>query len=57
MMKKLFDFKENWINPFTWVILLLILMVGSCDDRVKDPDSSNVIVTMLRVERIEIQDG
>ena len=39
-----------------WVILILTLLTGSCDDRVEDPDKSNVIVTMLRVNRIEIHD-
>ena len=40
-----------------WVILTLILLTGSCDDRVEDPTKSNVIVTMLRVDRIEILDN
>ena len=40
-----------------WVILTLTLLTGSCDDRVEDPTKSNVIVTMLRVDRIEILDN
>ncbi len=40
-----------------WVILILTLLTGSCDDRVEDPTKSNVIVTMLRVDRIEILDN
>ena len=40
-----------------WVILILTLLTGSCDDRIEDPDRSNVIVTMLRVNRIEILDN
>ena len=37
-------------------LLLLLLFLG-CDDRIKEPDEASVIVTMLRVERIEIQDN
>ena len=40
-----------------WVILILTLLTGSCDDRIEDPDRSNIIVTMLRVNRIEILDN
>ena len=40
-----------------WVILILTLLTGSCDDRIEDPDKSNIIVTMLRVSRIEILDN
>ena len=40
-----------------WVILTLTLLTGSCDERVEDPTKSNVIVTMLRVDRIEILDN
>ena len=40
-----------------WVILILTLLTGSCDDRIEDPDRSNVIVTMLRISRIEILDN
>ena len=36
--------------------LLLILLLFSCDDRVKEEREAGVIVTMLRVERIEILD-
>jgi len=36
-------------------LLLLLLLLG-CDDRVEDPRKSNIIVTMLRVDRIEIHD-
>ena len=36
-------------------LLLLLLLLG-CDDRVEDPRKSNIIVTMLRVDRIEIYD-
>jgi len=44
------------LKKIFWVILILTLLTGSCDDRVEDPDKSNVIVTMLRVNRIEIHD-
>ena len=36
-------------------LLLLLLLLG-CDDRVEDPRKSNIVVTMLRVDRIEIHD-
>ena len=31
-----------------------LLLILSCDDRVEEPNQANVIVTMLRVERIEL---
>ena len=37
-------------------LLLLLLFLG-CDDRVEEPNEASVIVTMLRVERIEILDN
>ena len=37
-------------------LLLLLLLLG-CDDRIEDPEKSHIIVTMLRVDRIEIQDN
>ena len=37
--------------------LLLILLLFSCDDRIKEERKSNIIVTMLRVNRIEILDN
>ena len=37
-------------------ILLLLLFLG-CNDAVEEPNKSNVVVTMLRVERIEILDN
>ena len=40
-----------------WIILILTLLTGSCDDRVEEPNKSNIIVTMLRVDRIEILDN
>jgi len=45
------------LKKIFWVILILTLLTGSCDDRIEDPDRSNVIVTMLRVDRIEILDN
>tara|TARA_B100002019_G_scaffold243935_1_gene220754 strand:+ start:73 stop:585 length:513 start_codon:yes stop_codon:yes gene_type:complete len=48
---------ENKLKKIFWVILILTLLTGSCDDRVEDPTKSNVIVTMLRVDRIEILDN
>ena len=45
------------IKKLMWVVLILILMTGSCDDRVEERDESRVIVTMLRVNRIEILDN
>ena len=36
--------------------LLFLLLLFCCDDRVEDPTKSNIIVTMLRVDRIEILD-
>ena len=45
------------MNKIIWVVLSLIIMTGSCDDRVEEPNESNVIVTMLRVNRIEILDN
>ena len=36
-------------------LILLLLLLG-CDDRVEDPRKSNIIVTMLRVDRIEVHD-
>jgi len=44
------------IRKMMWVITILVLMTGSCDDRVEEPNESRVIVTMLRMERIEILD-
>ena len=40
-----------------WVLLILVFLISGCDDRVKEPNESRIIVTMLRVERIEIQDN
>ena len=40
-----------------WSRTLLLLLFLGCDDRVEEPNKSNVIVTMLRVERIEILDN
>ena len=37
-------------------LLFLLLILFNCDDRVEDPNKSNIIVTMLRVDRIEILD-
>jgi len=37
-------------------LLFLLLLLFNCDDRVEDPKKSNIIVTMLRVDRIEILD-
>ena len=38
-------------------ILLLLLLFLGCDDRVEELDESRIIVTMLRIERIEILDN
>ena len=37
-------------------LLILLLLLG-CDDRIEEPNKANVIVTMLRMERIEILDN
>ena len=37
--------------------LIGLLLFFSCDDRVEEPDESRIIVTMLRVNRIEILDN
>ena len=42
-------------EPWDVGIWLLLLFIG-CDDRIEEPNEANVIVTMLRVEMIEIQD-
>jgi len=38
-------------------LLLLILLIFGCDDRVEEPNEANIIVTMLKVNRIEILDN
>ena len=38
-------------------ILILLLFLISCDDRLKKPRESNIIVTMLKIDRIEILDN
>ena len=45
------------IKKLMWVVLILVLITGSCDDRVEEADESRIIVTMLRVNRIEIHDN
>ena len=45
------------IKKLMWVVLILVLVTGSCDDRVEERHESRVIVTMLRVNRIEILDN
>ena len=35
-MKKLFDFKEKYLNPLVWIFLTLFLIVRCEDDRVAD---------------------
>ena len=45
------------IKKLMWVVLILVLITGSCDDRVEEPNESRIIVTMLRVNRIEILDN
>ena len=37
--------------------LIWLLILFCCDDRIEEPDKSNVIVTMLRIDRIEIMDN
>ena len=37
--------------------LIGLLLLLSCDDRVEEPNESRIIVTMLRVNRIEILDN
>ena len=37
--------------------LIWLLILFCCDDRIEEPNKANVIVTMLRVDRIEIQDN
>jgi len=43
-------------KPWDVGIWLLLLFIG-CDDRIEEPNKSSVIVTMLRIDRIEIQDN
>ena len=50
-MKKGFRFILFFLLGF-----FIFTMINSCDDRVEDPDKSNIIVTMLKVDRIEILD-
>ena len=38
-------------------LLFISLLMLSCDHRVEEPNESNIIVTMLRVNRIEILDN
>ena len=38
-------------------ILILLLFLTSCDDRLEKPKESNIIVTMLKIDRIEILDN
>tara|TARA_B100002019_G_scaffold222179_1_gene195043 strand:- start:4283 stop:4780 length:498 start_codon:yes stop_codon:yes gene_type:complete len=38
-------------------ILILLLFLISCDDRLEKPRESNIIVTMLKIDRIEILDN
>ena len=38
-------------------ILILLLFLISCDDRLEKPKESNIIVTMLKIDRIEILDN
>mgnify|MGYP003144346294 FL=1 len=40
-----------------WSRTLLLLLFLGCEDRVEEPNKSSVIVTMLRMERIEILDN
>ena len=40
-----------------WSRTLLLLLFLGCDDVVEESNKSNVIVTMLRIERIEIFDN
>ena len=43
-------------KPWDVGIWLLLLFIG-CDDRIEESDKANVIVTVLRVNRIEIRDN
>ena len=45
------------MNKIIWIVLILTTLTVTCDDRIEDPNRSNVIVTMLRVDRIEILDN
>ncbi len=51
LKKKCYEPRKPW-DVGIWIILLFF----GCDDRVEDPVQANVVVTMLRVERIEIMD-
>tara|TARA_B100000902_G_C27292875_1_gene908224 strand:- start:1316 stop:1837 length:522 start_codon:yes stop_codon:yes gene_type:complete len=44
------------LKPWDVGIWLLLLFIG-CDDRIEEPNKANVIVTVLRVDRIEIRDN
>ena len=56
MIRQWIKFKETWLDPIVWIVLLLFLLTNSCDDRIEEPNEANVIVTMLRIDRIEILD-
>tara|TARA_Y100000592_G_scaffold96988_1_gene166677 strand:+ start:195 stop:725 length:531 start_codon:yes stop_codon:yes gene_type:complete len=46
---------------FRFILFLLLgffifTIINSCDDRVEEPNEANIVVTMLKVDRIEILD-
>ena len=45
------------MNKIIWIVLILTTLTVTCDDRIEEPNEANIIVTMLRVNRIEIQDN
>ena len=53
--KELRDKEYKPRKPWDVGIWILLLFLG-CDNRIEDPKKSNIIVTMLRVDRIEIHD-
>jgi len=44
------------LNKIIWIVLILTTLTVTCDDRIEEPNESNIIVTMLRVDRIELHD-
>ena len=60
-MKKLLErwyrFKTKYLDYLVMIILAISMFFMGCDDRVKVEEERNIIVTMLRIDRIEIVDN
>ena len=52
-MKKLFDFKEKYLNPLVWIILVLFF---SCDDRKVEEEPQELIQMWLDGNEIPVYD-